>query len=221
MTEYVDFYECLVKFSKNNPMNVVIVGAMDGISFDNIGDYIHDPNWSVAFVEPVQHYMDQLKQNFGEKSNFTFINKGISDKTEVKTFVKIKNESIDSGEVVRGIGGMTTIYPPKNNMKHLINDATFDQHLEKVDFECVDVITLKKELPFNKINYLQIDTEGYDWMILKQFTPGELYFIKIEHYSLDEIEKNELFQYFEDNNYYYHKALEDTYAIRRDVLEPL
>lgn len=214
-----EFYTELNKYTNNrDKVNSIIIGAMDGVSHDTIKDYVHNDNWNVAFVEPVEFYMDKLKNNFGASERFTFINKAISDKNEMKEFIMFDTDSVKAGIINNGFAGVTTIYPPKNCMKSALNDINLNKHIRHVQFECIPVSELITLLPFNNINYIQIDTEGYDFMILRQFDLSNVDFIKIEYYSLSEEEKPELFQFLINNGYSYYIVAEDVYAIKEILL---
>lgn len=214
-----NFYQELTKYTKNNDtINAIIIGAMDGVSHDTIKDYVPNLNWNVAFVEPVNFYMGKLKNNFGTDERFTFIDKAISDKREEKEFLMFNTDAVKAGIINNGFAGVTTIYPAKNCMKSALHDENLNKYIDRVKFECISVSDLLDLLPFKNINYLQIDTEGYDLMILRQFDLSNIDFIKIEYSSLLPEEKDELFELFQKNNYSYFTQLEDVYAIKDNIL---
>lgn len=207
----MNFYEKLNEVEK---LNAIIIGAMDGVSHDNIKNYINKPNSNFIFVEPVKYYMDQLKENFGTCERFIFVEKAIHSYTGILEFVKIKDNVIVDAHLSKCLGGLTTINPPKNNMKDIINDPEYKDLIEYVTFDCITVDDLKNEIDLNEINYIQIDTEGHDLEILKQFDLSNIQFIKVEHWHLSEKEKQELFDILENNGFNVVKELEDVYATK-------
>lgn len=211
------FYETLVNYSKVNFIEAIIIGAMDGVSHDNIKDFTNNENWKFLFVEPVKVHLDKLKENFGKSDRFFYLNKAISEKNEMKKFLMFDPNKIDGTIVNLGMAGLTTIYPPKNCMQGFISEQ-YEDYLQMVEFECIPVTEMLEQCPLKNINYLQIDTEGYDWMIFKQFDISNIKFIKIEHSSLNESEKTQVFEKLVNNGFIYNSEYEDTYAIKEEII---
>ena len=64
-------------------MVYVVIGAMDGILFDNVFNVIKENDY-VLFVEPIPYYYEQLKLNAKRlAAKVDFDNVAISDKHEV------------------------------------------------------------------------------------------------------------------------------------------
>lgn len=212
------FYKIITEYSKDNFIEAIIIGAMDGVSHDNIKDFTDNQNWKFLFVEPVKVHLDKLKENFGKSDRFYYLNKAISESNEMKKFIMFDPEKIDGTIVNLGMAGLTTIYPPKNCMKGFITEQ-YEEYLQTVEFECIPVSELLETSPLQNINYLQIDTEGYDWMIFKQFDISNINFIKIEHSSLTESERIHVVEKLQNNNFVLNKEYEDVYAIKREIVE--
>lgn len=214
------FYNVLQKYTKteNNIIKAHIIGAMDGVSHDTIKDFISYNNWEIVFVEPIDFYIEKIKQNFGNSQRFRYVNKAISNKNGHEHWIMFDPTAIDSTRINNGMAGLSTIYPPKNCLKGFKDSGEYNDVLIEKEIECITVQTLLK-MTFIP-NYLQIDTEGYDWLILNQFEHciSDINFIKVEYSSLTNIEMDELTSFLDKNSFIYDKGSEDIFAIKKEIL---
>lgn len=210
----INFYHQL-QAEKN--LNAIIIGAMDGVSHDTIKNYINKENSKFIFVEPVTFYMKQLKQNFGINDRFTFIEKAIGNNSGKLECVRIKSEIMEDDHLSKCLGGLTSINPPKNNLKDILNDPNYKHLIEYVEYDSITISDLSKEINLKDLNFIQIDTEGYDLQILKQFDLTNIKYIKLEHWHLSLEEKEELKELLK-NDYNYTFELEDVYAVRKTTI---
>ena len=144
--------------------NYVIIGAMDGISHDNIFDRLKDEtNYQAYFIEPIPHYFNKLKENVKQLSNATASNFFISDSDDSVEMAYVKPEWIaKDSSFLDGCSSLVENGEPLNRyLKELpksiietirIAAITFDQYCNWFDIK--------------DIHYLQIDTEGCDERIL-------------------------------------------------------
>lgn len=144
--------------------NYVIIGAMDGISHDNIFDRLKsETDYQAYFIEPIPYYFDKLKQNIKQLSNARASNFFISNTDDSVEMAYVKPEWISkdssfldgcSSLVENGVPLNRYLKElPKNIIETiLISAITFDQYCKWYDIK--------------DIHYLQIDTEGCDERIL-------------------------------------------------------
>lgn len=145
--------------------NYIIIGAMDGISHDNIFDRLkEETDYKAYFVEPIPYYFSRLKENIKQLDNAVANNLFISDKEDSIEMVYVKPECIDrNSSFLDGCSSMVENGEPLNRyLKELpksilnkiyVNVVTFEMFCEWYDIK--------------DIHYLQIDTEGCDERILK------------------------------------------------------
>ena len=159
---------------KNDDIFFLEIGAFDGKSFDGLYQYTHSNNWTGIFVEPIPKYFQQLQLNFQNIENKFFENSAITeDNREFK--IKLINHK---EKWAKGSSSLTT---NDNTEKYgyteqTINGITFDALVLKYDIKKIDV--------------LQIDTEGYDLIILEQIIPRfKPKFIKVEQRHLKMVDK--------------------------------
>lgn len=206
-TEFIKAIEGL-----SNP-NILIIGAMDLYSHDYIHRYIK-PDWNIIFVEPILHHLNKIKQRLGD--NYTYVNSAISDTNGTKEFIRF-DEQTQSEQINIGMLGLTTVYPPKNCLKGFLNNGTHDDFIIREQLSCITVKKLLEEYEFIlPIDYLQIDTEGHDWIILKQFDISNVKAIRYEWTSLSEDEYNESINFITQNGFKYCKDGEDIIGVKGD-----
>jgi FkbM family methyltransferase len=169
--------------------NYVIIGAMDGISHDNIFDRLKDEtDYQAYFIEPIPHYFNKLKENVKQLSNATASNFFISDSDDSVEMAYVKPEWIaNDSSFLDGCSSLVENGEPLNRyLKELpksiietirIGSITFDQYCKWYDIK--------------NIHYLQIDTEGCDERILNT--------IDLEKYNVKELKFEN--HYISDNFY--------------------
>ena len=154
-------YKSTRRILLSNNSKIFVIGANDGLSFDNLFDDL-DPNLSSGLlIEPSSRYFEKLVKN---SSKFPHI------KTH-KFAVNTSNTSLvlyqlnESGlkkmpDWGRGLGS----FSKSHLLKHDI--------LSDLDIECELVvgktfISIIQEFDLFTVHYLQIDTEGFDAEIIK------------------------------------------------------
>jgi FkbM family methyltransferase len=169
--------------------NYVIIGAMDGISHDNIFDRLKDESdYQAYFIEPIPHYFNKLKENLKQLSNAKASNFFISDSDDSVEMAYVKPEWIaKDSSFLDGCSSLVENGEPLNRyLKELpksiietirIAAITFDQYCNWFDIK--------------DIHYLQIDTEGCDERILNT--------IDLDKYKIKELKFEN--HYISDNFY--------------------
>jgi len=163
-----------LKTIKNDDIFFLEIGAFDGKSFDGLYEYTHSNNWTGIFVEPIPKYFDQLKLNFQNIENKFFENSAITE--EDRDFkIKLINHK---DKWAKGSSSLTT------------NDNTVKYGYTEQTVTGITIDTLVNKYNIKKIDVLQIDTEGYDLIVLEQIIPRfKPKFIKVEQRHLKMADK--------------------------------
>jgi len=143
-------------------MTAIIIGAMDGTSFDNVFDKLNDYK-KVLFVEPIPFYNKLLKLNSQKlKCEVLFEDSPISNIQEDVEIAYLDINAINNYEsFYQGCSSVIKYGEPiniylkkldKDIIRHSCKTITFDMLCDKWGIKEVD--------------YLQIDTEGYDQRIV-------------------------------------------------------
>lgn len=157
-------------------LSFVEIGANDGKRADPIFRYVRDGHLQGLLIEPMPEPFEKLQKTYENTTGNTFLNIGVgSTDGEIELFHS-------------DLSTLTTANPQKNALKGVDN-------LTKV---VVPVRSLENILDEHKLaafHILQIDTEGYEWEILREF-PLEKYDISVifvEFYCLSIAERIGLF----------------------------
>jgi FkbM family methyltransferase len=174
--------------NKNKNFTVIQVGANDGITHDPIHKFIKRDNWKGVLLEPQKHLFPGLCKLYRKNRGITILNAavgyedgstniykiGFSDArwaTGLATFNKeVLQDAFNSGYVLRN-AEKDNITIPENPEEQII--------AEKI--QVLSPANLLKTYSIDHINLLQIDTEGFDFEIIKMFldtniTPGMIIF---------------------------------------------
>ncbi|MCG8524829.1 MAG: FkbM family methyltransferase [Opitutales bacterium] len=177
-----------------NPV-VIQIGAFDGKSNDFLFEYIRDPKVRSVLVEPQPDVFVNLKNNYKGFSNVTLCNAAIAtDDTDIP-FYSIKKEYHSSFRLAPQLASM--------DRTHLVRALSIP-HLKGLPenredaIECVSVKgkrldTLLSENKIEHVDVLQIDTEGFDYEIIKmldfEFVKPEIINFEIVHLSHAELDE--------------------------------
>jgi FkbM family methyltransferase len=141
------------------------IGSCD---FDTLNDFA-DHGWSGVIVEPIDKYLNSLDK----KSSIKYYNCAIDSTSGARDMYIVSDDLVDRDH---DFAGMSSFYEPHGNphFKKQVPTKSYAQLIEDSNITAVD--------------YLKIDTEGHDWVILQQVTlQGRLRpkYIKIEHKHCD------------------------------------
>jgi FkbM family methyltransferase len=200
----MNIYDALLeKLNQNDDVYFVQVGAMDGIAYDPIQAHVRKYNWSGLLVEPLPEYFEQLKANYSDNTNLVFENVAISDKAENRVINCISEDVIKEKSLPEFARGISSFFTDRNDLRF----GFWKRYITEVMVECITLDMLLTRNNVKKIDLLQIDTEGFDYQVLKQldFTMFKPKIIHMEYMHLPEEERVECIALFKRHNYKYKK----------------
>ncbi|CAM4153139.1 FkbM family methyltransferase [Gillisia hiemivivida] len=173
-------------FHRKKEFNFIQVGANDGISFDFLYEFVITRKSSGVVIEPVSDYFKELVNNYKDFPDIIKINKAIHSFEKSKKIFKIKNSSRHKYyDWVKGIASFDENHHNKTNISK--------EDMEEEHVQADTLMNIITDFYSNKkIDYLQVDTEGYDLEILKMldYTIIKPLIIKYEHSNLDKADIN-------------------------------
>lgn len=189
----------------------VQVGANDGKSFDYLYDFVTVRNSIGVVIEPIAQYFKELKKNYKDCQNIKCLNVAVHATLSQVVIFKINPEFEQLyPDWVRGSASINSTH-----ITNCIANVNFDHLVE----ELVQAKNINKILEENSLNinvdYLQIDTEGYDYEVLNQinfnlFKPS---IIRYEFVNLTEEEKGKSKILLKAHDYYLFDEGSDKIAI--------
>ena len=200
----------------------VKIGANDGISGETCADILRaNNNWKGLFVEPVPYCCDLLRKNYPDSSRFIIEQVAIGNVPSRKSFYYVDQSAIQS------LSFLPRYYDQLGsfNRQHIIN-LLGDKIMPFIVESKVLVCTLQDVLERNhiqKIHYLQIDTEGYDFQILKMldFHKYNPEIIFIEHLHVSRKERKDMRRLLHKHKYNILNYGQDYFALKKSANKSL
>ena len=146
-----------------NNFNLVVIGAHHGYWLEN---EVKKCSGKILLIEPVVYNFNQLKNKFKKYKNIIFENIAINEKNEVKDFYYVLESSVIKLKKhwASGIGSFSK--------DHILKHKTKRFQIAESDIKCVRIKTITFDNLITKyqiksINKIIIDTEGFDYKIIK------------------------------------------------------
>lgn len=151
---------------------VVQIGANDGVTDDPLREFLLHGQWSGLLVEPVPYLYDRLRQNYAGRSSLAFANVAIAAQKGTRPFYYLRDGAGDADvpDWHVGLGSFSRDVI----LKHADVIPDIENRLVIQDVPCYTFEELCRRHDIEAFDVLHIDTEGYDFEILKT--------IDFEHY---------------------------------------
>lgn len=167
--------EQLDKNSKN-PFHFLQVGGNDGFANDPIFRFVKKHGWKGIIVEPQEEVFNtRLKKTYRFEKNVHLENKAVTAKTGTKLLYKL---AVSNSRWATGLATFSKevmLDRIKNNdrikSRALKEGAVLpdndEDYITTEEVHCVSILDLMSKHDFTGLDLLQIDTEGYDFEIIK------------------------------------------------------
>jgi len=173
--------------NKKDEFSFIQIGSNDGKSNDPLYDFIKSNKCKGVLIEPVNYLYEQLKLNYQGIENIYFENIAISTTNSEKEFYTIKESndiSLPNWYNQLSSFNLETILASKDSIPNL------EQLIIKQNIQTKTVQFIIDKYKFKDLDILHIDTEGYDFEIIKtiDFTdicPSVLLFENIHLSNID------------------------------------
>lgn len=143
---------------KDGKIKFLQIGAMDGISHDELNSYIMCFDWEGVLVEPLPDMFDKLISNYEQKYGLQFECSAI---TETDGETEIHRVPPGTENAPEWADGCSTLVPEKH-IDYLV------PMMVKEKIKTMTLKTLVEKYHLHDVNFVQIDTEGYDFKIFMQ-----------------------------------------------------
>jgi FkbM family methyltransferase len=144
-------------------MTHVIIGAMDGVSYDDIFDRLSQDDVAL-FIEPIPYQFDKLKENVKKlRCQVLLDNSAISDRKEDLVMAYVPPKYLKNHEdFIRGCSSVVKFNKPLNRYLAEIDESNLEYHETKA----ISFDTIMDKWGLDKVDYVQVDCEGYDQKIV-------------------------------------------------------
>jgi FkbM family methyltransferase len=181
------------------------VGAADGVIAENLRGHFESTDWSAAMMEPLPDMFAKLQQNWAHKPKFQLINAALAPYDGFVDIRRIPPEDVRPGDPwewgISAIEGIPSSFGGPSVTKETADFLTSRSRLDRV--RTMSFETLKRIAGLSRIDYLQVDTEGYDLIVMKEidlvrFRP---FVICCEIFNLSTADRAELFGLLQRHGY--------------------
>jgi len=186
------------------------LGAYASGNDDPIKECILKYKWSGILVEPVRYLFDRLIDSYKQADGLSFENIAISHEAGPRDFYRLKENQDNLPPWSEELGSFFKDIV----LKHRKYIPDIDKYLICEKVNCITLRDLLGKHDVKKIDLLQIDTEGYDYEIIKMIDfaflkPGIIWY---EHKHLKENDIKECETLLKNSGYHMLKDQKDTFA---------
>lgn len=181
---------------RKHEIRFIQVGANDGVNFDNIYPFFMDNNCSGLLIEPLPNFFSRLKMNYADKPKIVPLNVALHPSEKSINIYSVNPKSLQ--KYPHWIAGIASF-----DINHIRKQGVTEEDIESTQVQCRTLMGLVKEYDLTNLDYLQIDTEGFDDEIIKMidFSLVRPSVIKFETVHLSETKKKNIVQLLKSNGY--------------------
>lgn len=167
------------------------IGANGGDHHDHLRPLILSESWRGIMVEPVPYLFRRLRRNYGEVQSVALENLAIADENGERPFFHVvkagRRERKRLPKWYDGIGSFSR----ENVLSHRSDIPDIERRIVSTMVPCLTFESLCRKHGVEKIDLLLVDTEGYDFEIIKRvdFARHRPRVLIYEHYHLSEAER--------------------------------
>jgi FkbM family methyltransferase len=188
---------------------VLEIGAMDGVRYDALHPHLVRRKWHATVVEPLPDMFVLLRRNYSAYPWVRCVNVAITERSGPLTLFRVDPEKAAERGIQDWLLGISSAFR-SSNLAYL-HDIVSEQTVTGMRFE-----EFVREFSIDRIDVLQIDTEGYDWRILQQIDLDrwDIGLIQIEIINLMPRDRLKVFAYLEAARYVLSYDGQDVTAVR-------
>jgi FkbM family methyltransferase len=208
---YKDFLSLYFKSRNLADFYFIQIGAHNGVSnaLDPLHEFVSHLKLSGLLVEPQANVFHELKENYKACRTVHFENSAIANANGIKQLYTIK-KSLDFLQYANQAASFDLAHVTRLLKNHILNEATFEVRKEFMESglraeDCIEAETVQaytfpsllKRHSVSRYDFLQIDTEGFDYEVIKmaQLEEYKPTLVNYEHEYLSEQEKAECWSY--------------------------
>lgn len=178
------------------------IGANDGRRNDEASQFIHKYRWRGLLLEPLPDIFSALEDTYAQMKQVALVNAALADRDGEMTFYRVK-PGPDIPDFCNQLGSFSL----DTILEYRTTFPEIEQHIITEKVQTLTFPTLIHRHGVEKIDVIVVDTEGYDYQILKmldlrQFRPA---LIMYEHNHLSEEENHAAVQLLTDAGYDVHR----------------
>jgi FkbM family methyltransferase len=189
----------------------VKIGSNDGVKNDPFGNAIDKYHWKGIMVEPFEQNFEKLKANFGGRPNVQLEQAGITEQRGSFDFYYIENIREDEPGWYDQVGS----FDKETFIKNIEVVPSLLSRIACKQIPCMTFADLLQKYAVETVDLIHIDTEGYDYKILKTIDLKKVrpMILIFEYEWLTQFEFREAKKLLTDNGYKLYYAESDCVAV--------
>ena len=203
-------------------VHFIQIGSNDGKHNDPIFPYINKAGWKGILVEPVPYLFERLKSNYTEfRDKLIFENSAIANESGRLKFYRL--QASDMTELPEWYDQLGS-FKKEVVLRHKNCFPCFDDLFIEDTVNAITFQELLKKHKVKTLNLVHIDTEGYDYEIIKTipFDDIEIDLVMFEHRHLSEPDYKKSVKLLHDKGFKVRKSNNsDTTAVKKHILGSL
>jgi FkbM family methyltransferase len=161
---------------------VVQVGAYDGVANEPLRDYIRRFQLPALLIEPQPDAFARLAANYADQPQVALCCNAVADADGPRELYQLNSSTPELPDWA----GQTATFRKEVLLSHRHAIADLDRYITAQVVQCRTFDSLFRKHDVARVDVLQVDTEGYDYEILKLF-PFDRYLpllVRYEHFHL-------------------------------------
>lgn len=154
---------CRRMFESGPELTFIQVGAFDGITGDPLRKYIDRCAWRGVLVEPQARAANKLRELYCGNNRVVILQAALDRESGSQTLFTVESESAPAWA-----GGLAS-FERTSIVKHSDLIPGLGGMIREETVDCITFDDVLGRLPSERIDLLQIDTEGADFYILSLF----------------------------------------------------
>ena len=150
------------EYLNNRDLFFIQIGANNGVRCDDIYQFVTKNRLKGIVVEPLKDLFGELEKNYREHPQIKKVNAAISNTAGQQVLYRIR-PSANVPDWCHGIASF--------NKSHLLSSSNkvpnIEDFIEEGFVDCITFSDLIIDNNVNRVDFLQIDVEGYDFEIIK------------------------------------------------------
>jgi FkbM family methyltransferase len=214
-----DVLKCYAAFKRN--VYFIQVGSNNGVTGDPIHTFIQQYGWKGVLVEPVPYLFEELVKNYQSYAgSLIFENSAIGNQDGRLPFYRLqKSDKPDLPVWYDQLGSFNkeVIWRHRSAIPHF-DELVMEDNVNTMTFE-----SLIRKHNISKTDLLHIDTEGYDYEVLKGTPLVKLgiELVMFEHVHLSDSDYRCALNLLRKQGFVYGINYTDTIAVKKDLFQQL
>jgi len=212
-------YRIIFEFARAYPRAFFIqIGANDGQGEDPLREEIITRRWSGILVEPVPHVFERLRRYYGDIPRLRLENAAIADHDGVHEMYALAPAQ-PGDKLPYWYEGLASLRK-EILLKHRAAIPDIDRRLMTLQVPSLTFTSLCRKHGVSSVDLVQIDTEGYDFEVVKLINLDELRpkIIMFENYHMDPDTHDACLEYLRGYGYEHLSDGMDTVAVHVESL---